>query len=191
MTTLDEPMGFIDPNDVSPRSTAMRHGLIWGLLGILLGLVSYLMGWSDPSGGSSAGGMISGVLSIGLSVTMLVLAIKYHRDKELGGYITFGRGFKTGMLTAFFYAIVATVWTIIFINFIATDMIDLMQASMYEQWEKQGLSEEQIEQAAGFALFFASKKFMIGAAFVGSLIMGAILSSIISAIIKKEQPQTA
>jgi hypothetical protein len=189
MTTLDEPMGYIDPHDVSPRPTAMRYGLIWGLAGILLGLVSYLLGWTDPSASSSSS-MISGVLSIGLSITIIVLAIKHHRDNELGGYITFGRGFKTGMLTAFFYAIIATIWTVIFLNFIATDMIELMQAAMYEQWENQGLSEEQIEQAEGFALMFASKKFMIGAAFVGTLIMGAILSSIISAIMKKEQPQT-
>ena len=162
MTTLDEPMGYIDPQDVSPRPTAMRYGGIWGLAGILLGLISYLMGWSDP-GSSSSGGMISGVLSFGLSIAILVLAIKYHRDEELGGYITFGRGFKTGMLTAFFYAIIATVWTVIFINFIATDLVELMQAAMYEEWENQGLTEEQIEQAERFALMFASKRFLIGA----------------------------
>ncbi len=190
MTSLDEPMAYVDPQDISPRSTAMRYGMIWGLLGILIGLVSYLMGWSDPSGGSTAGSMISMLLSLGLSVTILVLAIKYHRDNELGGYITFGRGFKTGMLTAFFYAIIATVWAVIFFNFIATDMIEMMEAAMYEQWENQGLTEEQIETAAGIALFFASKKFMIGAAFGGTLIMGAILSLIISAVLKKEQPQT-
>jgi len=190
MTSLDEPMAYVDPQDISPRSTAMRYGMIWGLLGILIGLVSYLMGWSDPSGGSTAGSMISMLLSLGLSVTILVLAIKHHRDNELGGYITFGRGFKTGMLTAFFYAIIATVWAVIFFNFIATDMIEMMEAAMYEQWENQGLTEEQIETAAGIALFFASKKFMIGAAFGGTLIMGAILSLIISAVLKKEQPQT-
>lgn len=190
MTTLDEPMGYIDPQDISPRPTAMRYGMIWGLVGILLGLVSYLLGWSDPSGGSTAGSMISGLLSLGLSVTIIVLAIKYHRDNELGGYITFGRSFQTGMLTAFFYAIIATVWTVIFLNFIATDMIEMMQAAMYEEWENQGLTEEQIEQAEGIALFFATKKFMIGAAFGGTLIMGAILSLIVSAVMKKEQPQT-
>ena len=93
--------------------------------------------------------MISGVISFALSITMLVLAIKHHRDNELGGYISFGRGFKTGFLTALFYGIIATIWTVIFINFIATDMIEVMQAAMYEEWESQGLTEEQIEQVEG------------------------------------------
>ena len=189
MTTLDEPMGYIDPQDVSPRPTAMRYGMFWGLAAILLGLVSYLLGWTDP--GNSSGGMISGIVSFGLSIAMLVLAIKHHRDNELGGYITFGRGFKTGFLTALFYGIIATIWTVIFINFIATDMIEVMQAAMYEQWESQGLTEEQIEQVEGFAMMFATKKFMIAASFGGALIMGSILSLIISAIMKKDHPQTA
>jgi hypothetical protein len=135
--------------------------------------------------------MISGVLSLGLSITILVLAIKHHRDNELGGYMTFGRGFQTGILTTFFYAVIATIWTIIFLNFIATDMIELIQAGMYEQWESQGLTDEQIEQAEGIALMFTSKGFFIGAAFGGALIMGAIISLIASAVMKKEQPQSA
>lgn len=189
MTTLDEPMNQIDPKDVSPRPTAMRYGLIWGLLGILLGLLSYLMGWAEPSGSMSAGSMISGALSLALNITILVLAIKYHRDNELGGYITFGRGFQTGMLTTFFYAIIATVWAFVFFNFIAADMMTEIQDAMVEQWEAQGMSDEQIEQAQGFTGFMSSPLFMVGAAFVGSLIWGAILSLIISAVVKKDPPQ--
>lgn len=191
MTTLDDPMGYVDPKDVSPRPTAMRYGLIWGLAGILLGLISYLLGWTEPTGGFSGGSIISSVLSIALTVAILVLAIKHHRDNELGGYITFGRGFQTGMLTTLFYAIIATVWMFLFINFIATDMIENIQAAMVEQWEAQGLSDEQIEQAQSFTGFMSSKGFMIGAAFGGALLWGAILSLIISAVLKKEHPQTA
>ena len=191
MTTLDDPMGYIDPKDVSPRSTAMRYGMIWGLLGILLGLISYLAGWTEPTSSMSAGSILSTVLSFGLAIGILVLTIKHHRDEELGGYISFGRGFQTGMLTTFFYAIIATIWMFIFINFVDTDMIENIQASMVEQWEEQGLSDEQIEQAQSYTGFMSSKGFMIGAAFGGSLLWGAILSLIISAVMKKDNPQTA
>src|SRR5690606_5939007 len=170
MTTLDEPMGYIDPKDVSPQPTALRYGVIWGLLGILLGLIAYLAGWTDVSGSNamSGGSMISSILSIALNVTILVMAIKYHRDKELGGYITFGRGFKTGMLTTFFYAIIAALWMAVFINFIATDMMENIQNAMYEQWEAQGLSDEQIEQAQQFTGFMQSKTVMVAMAFFGT-----------------------
>ncbi len=191
MTTLDEPTGYIDPQDVSPRPTAMRYGMLWGLFGILLGLIAYLMGWTEPSGSFSAGSMINTVLSIALSVTMLVLAIKHHRDNELGGYINFGRGFRTGMLTTLFYAIIATLWAFIFFNFIATDMVENIQATMVEQWEAQGMTDEQIEQAQQFTGFMSSPLFFTVSAFVASLIWGAIISLIVSAVLKKEPPQTA
>ncbi len=191
MTTLDEPMGYIDPNEVSPRSTAMRYGMIWALFSILLGLITYLMGWTDPSSSLSAGSILTSIISIALNITMLVLAIKYHRDKELGGFISFGRGFKTGMLTTLVFAVIATVWALIFFNFIATDMIDGIQDAMVEKWEEQGLSDEQIEQAQSYTGFMSSPAFMVGATFVGSLIWGAILSLIVSAVLKKDQPQTA
>ena len=85
----------------------------------------------------------------------------------------------------------ATVWALIFFNFIATDMIDGIQDAMVEKWEEQGLSDEQIEQAQSFTGFMSSPAFMVGATFVGSLIWGAILSLIVSAVLKKDQPQTA
>ena len=150
-----------------------------------------MAGWTEATSSMSAGSIISTVLSIGLTIGILVLAIKHHRNEELGGFISFGRGFQTGMLTTFFYAIIATVWMFVFINFVDTDMIENIQSTMVEQWEEQGLTDEQIEQAQSFTGFMSSKGFLIGAAFGGALLWGAILSLIISAVMKKDNPQTA
>ncbi len=191
MDPLDKSMDFIDPAGVSPQQTAMRYGIFWGLGGIILGLLAHLMGWTDPSAGFTAGSAINSILGIVLAVAMVVLAIRTHRDNELGGYISFGRGFKTGMITTLFYAIIAAIWTYIFVTFIAADMMDGIQEAMVEQWEEQGLSDAEIEQAQQFTGFMGNPVWMVAMAFFGGLIWGAIISLIVSAVMKKESPQHA
>jgi uncharacterized protein DUF4199 len=191
MNPLDEPMNFIDPSTVSPRQVAMRHGVIWGLIGILVGLFAHLMGWNDPANPNVMMSILLGLISFGISVTMIVLAVKTHRDQELGGYMSFGRGFTTGMLTTLVYAVIATVWMVIFFSFINPDMFDAIEANMMQQWEDQGMTDEQIDQAKGFASMFTGPVFMTIATFLGSLFWGAIISLIVSAVMKKDAPRMA
>ncbi|MFT5765682.1 MAG: uncharacterized membrane protein YhaH (DUF805 family) [Saprospiraceae bacterium] len=191
MNPLDEPMTYIDPSSVSPRPVAMRYGLIWGLIGIMVGLLAHILGWSDPSDPNTTMTILISVISLGISVTMIVLAVKTHRDQELGGYMTFGRGFTTGILTTLFNAVIATIWMVIFFSLINPDMFDMIEQGMLRQWEEQGMSEEQIEQAKGFATMFTGPTFMTIATFLGTLFWGAIISLIVSAVMKKDAPRMA
>ncbi|MFT5384736.1 MAG: uncharacterized membrane protein YhaH (DUF805 family) [Saprospiraceae bacterium] len=191
MNPLDEPMNYIDPSSVSPRPVAMRYGLIWGLIGIMVGLLAHILGWSDPSDPNTTMTILISVISLGISVTMIVLAVKTHRDQELGGYMTFGRGFTTGILTTLFNAVIATIWMVIFFSLINPDMFDMIEQGMLRQWEEQGMSEEQIEQAKGFATMFTGPTFMTIATFLGTLFWGAIISLIVSAVMKKDAPRMA
>jgi len=187
---LDENSNYIDPSSVSPNSTAMRYGLIWGLASIVLGLVAHVLGWNNPATPNVMGSMIIGIASLALGITMIVLAIKQHRE-ELGGYISFGRAFKTGFFTALVSALIATVWMLIYTNVVAPDMFNGMEEMMVEQWEEQGLSDEQIEQAKGMTGMFTGAVGMTIMTFVGGLIWGAILSLITGAIMKKDPPHMA
>ena len=191
MNPLDEPMTFIDPSTVSPRPVAMRYGLIWGLIGILVGLLAHIMGWNDPADPNVMMSIILGLISFGVSVTMIVLAVKTHRDQELGGYMTFGRGFTTGILTTLFNAVITTIWMVVFFSLINPDMFDMIEANMIEQWEEQGLDDEQIETAKGYASMFTGPVFMTIATFFGTLFWGAIISLVVSAVMKKDAPRMA
>ena len=78
---------------------ALKDGLIGGLVSILIGLMSHVLGLVDLQNPNSVGGWVSSILNWGVIVGAIFMAIKHHRDNELGGYITMGRSIGMGVLT--------------------------------------------------------------------------------------------
>jgi len=177
---------YVDPTSVSPQSTGIRYGLIWGLVGILLGLLAHIMGWNNPAEPNVMMSMIIWLATIGVSVAMVFMAIKHHRDQELGGAISLGRAFKVGFIAALVSALIGVVWMFIYTKFIAPEMFSGMEDMMVQQWEEQGLTEEQIEQAKGWAGMMTGPVAMIVSPLVVRLIWGSILAVIMGAVMKKD-----
>jgi hypothetical protein len=181
MTTLDDPRRIVDPSGISVWPTAIRYGGILAGIGVVLGLVMYLSGMLDPETANQAvsGGL--GCLSSILTIVFFVLAIKKHRDVDLGGSISFGRAFGVGMATALIYGAISAVWGIIFNNLIAPDIMERTREMMMTQ--AQPGQEEMMEMIANIMT-----NPIIGplATLAGSLLMGAIFSLIIAAIMKKD-----
>jgi small-conductance mechanosensitive channel len=190
MSTFDHQIN--DTPKPPYRNTAITYGALTGLVSIVIGLVSYLAGLSDPSKQQGALGWINQLLSYGIMISGLVLAVRKHRDQELGGYITFGRAFGVGFLTMLVLGLVTAIWTYVFFNFIATDMLELIQqASIDRMVEKQGMSVDQAEAAMNNPV---TKSMMnpvafTGFAFVGILFIGAIFALIVAAIMRKSPPE--
>lgn len=151
------------------------------MIGIVIGLVMYLGGMTDPETANQ--GLSSGIgcLSIIISIVVYVMAIKKHRDTDLGGSISFGRAFGIGMATSLVYGGISMVWGLIFNNLIAPDILEQTREMMIEQ--AQPGQEEFMETIANLV---ASP--VLGPIFtvVGSLVFGAIISLIIAAIMKKD-----
>jgi len=188
MTTLDNPGGTIDPSTVSMRPTAVRYGLIGGLITIAYGLVANVSGLNEP--GSSLS-WLSGVISVAIFAAVLVMAVKYHRDEELGGYISFGRAFGLSMLTVLIMAVLGAIFTYVYMAFIDPGMTERLIEMTREQYENMGMSEEQIEQSLGMAKTFMEPHWAALFGILGNLVFGAIVGLIISAIMKKNPPEFA
>lgn len=188
MNQNDGSTKYMDPSGISPWPVAMRYGLIWGLVGILISLVSNLMGWDNPVEPNIVMSIVLSLVSLGVTVGFLVTAIKKHRDQNLGGFITLGQGFKVGFFTTLIYGLIASVFTFILLSFINPDMLAGVQELQIEQLEESGLSDEEIEQSMFFVNLFTGPTGMTILTFIGSLIWGAILSLIIGAVMKKDPP---
>lgn len=190
MSTFDHQIN--DTPKPPYRNTAITYGALTGLVSIVIGLVSYLAGLSDPAKQQGAMGWINQLLSYGIMIGGLVLAVRKHRDQELGGFITFGRAFGVGFLTMLVLGLITAVWTYLFFNFIATDMLELIkQASIDRMVEKQGMSVDQAEQAMNNPI---TKSMMnpvafTGFALVGILFIGSIFALIVAAIMRKSPPE--
>lgn len=190
MATLDGDYGMIDPSDVSIWPTALRYGGIAAIIMIILGLIMHLTGMADYAAagageGGGAAGIIQNIVTYGTWIGAIVLAIKYHRDQELGGYINYGRAFGEGFATSLILALITMVWTYVFFSFIASDALEIMKEAALEN-----MSEDEAEAAGGFIGAMMSPGAMTGIVFVSTLVGGVIISLIAAAVLKKENPNS-
>src|SRR5690606_3741299 len=123
-------------------------------------------------------------LSFLLLAVCIFLAVKDHRDRELGGYITYGRGLGAGVLTALFAGLLLSIFIYLFYGVIDPGAMDELKRIQEEQMYKNGMSDEQIEMS----LKFVSPGFMAGMALPMVTFMGFIFSLIIAAFLKRNRP---
>jgi len=186
MNSLDEDLDFIDQEDVATMPTALRFGGIAALAFIAVQLLLDTIGVIDYSTGE--GLYYPTILGLIAAIAILYYAIKQHRDEELGGYITFGRCVKLGALIGLFSGILVGIFAFVYHSFIRPDIIPSMMEFQMSQWEKAGMTEEQIEQASSMTEMFMTPVAQIFSSIINMLLLNVILSLIVGAIMKKTQP---
>lgn len=190
MSTLDHPNSGVDPSTVSFWPTALRYGVIGGLIMVVYGLVGNITGISKPSSGF--GLVIANLfITIGLYVSILVVAIRGHRDGDLGGYISFGRAFIVGLVAAVIMGILSAIFQYVYITMIEPDFAATMVAEMEQMYLDMGLDEAQVDEAMKQVEgnFTATAMFTSGLLY--SVGFGAFISLIVAAIMKKNPPEVA
>lgn len=186
MSTLDDPV-YNAQKPASKWPLALRWGLIGGLAGIALQMIWQVMGWSDYSNNFSAGNLALMPLGWIVGIGATALGIKQYRDEHNGGFISFGSGFGMGMMIALVTAVLSAVFVVAYMG----DVIqDAMSIAMQEQFESQGLDDEQIEEATKMAGMFTSKPAMVVYSLIGGLFGGLFYSLIAAAIMKRDAPST-
>lgn len=160
-----------NPANVSYRNTAVRYGAIWGGVSILLTLIAFLTN-TDPGMPETSGMMkaLYSVVGIGAAIWAVVMAIKQHRDRELGGSITLGRAIMVGLMAGLVAGAIGAVFMLLYTSVINPDYAESLKAAMQAQWEAQGMSEEQIEMAGSMSGWFTNPVFLfISQIFSGTL----------------------
>lgn len=192
MTSLDEQ--GLEQSRPSYRNLALTHGGVAGAALIVLGLIMYVAGFSDPAQQNSPIAWINQLLTYGIMVAGMVLAVKKHRDTDLGGFITFGRAFGVAYLVIVAIAVITVLWTMLFFNLIAPDFLEqIREASINSMIDNQGMSAEQAEAAMDnpFAKSFMNPTAFALIAGVTTLFLGLLLALIVAGIMRKTDPRAA
>ncbi len=169
-------------NTVTEQSlmpTAMRYGLIGGLIAIVWALVKNMSGLMTNS--------MAGIVDLLVYVFIVFSAIKALRTAQ-GEHISFGKAVGVGTLACAIAGLLAGVFNFVYFNFIDPSAVEEIVAYSMEMMEGFGLEEEALEAAAESARngFTLPRSLMSG---VGSgAVIGLIGSLIGGAVMKKEAP---
>ena len=165
----------------SPFSTALKYAIITGLASFIFSIITYV---TNLYLNSAVNWLVYLILLAGL-----VFTVKDRRDKDLGGYITFGEAFGAGFLFCVLFAVLSAITSYIMIQFIAPDMITEILKQTEQKMIDKGLSDDQIQMAMGYTKKFMNPAWMVLWIVVGTAFFGCILSLIVAAIFKKNNPQ--
>jgi len=187
MSTLDNPLMEQD-QATSSTNIAMRYGGVIALLMIVIGLLQYLTGMSDPENAQSPTAMIIGVLTFGIWIGGVIMAVRDYRQ-TLGGFMSFGQGFRMGFTTFLVVAVISAAWNFLFYSFIATDFLPKMLDFMQYAMEDAGADDSAIDMMMGIYGRVYTPGGMTLMSLLGGTMMGAFVSLIIGAAMKKRAPE--
>jgi len=183
---LDEKFDDIN-HDASPWTPAIKYGIIWALLNIIIQIGSFLTGNLEKTmnGEALLSSIIMGAIGLAIIIFMIYKAVGDHKINR-GGRISFGQAVSVGALTGLIYGLVTAIWTFVFYTFIFTGYESLMNDAMIAQYEGMDMDEDMIETSMNFAGMFVKPVFLAIFAIPGGVLTGTIVSLIIGAIMKTD-----
>jgi len=165
---------------VSTARIALKWGLIYGLLSIVVNTIIYTFNLMEQQ-------WINLVFSFVLSFGILYLAFKEFRDLN-GGFMKFGQGLGLGMLLFVTGGVLISVYDFVYKKLIDPSVVDKLLEITERQYEKAGMSPEMIEQALETAKPWMTGPLAPVIMIFSIAFIGFICSLIMAAIMKKNQP---
>ena len=161
------------------RSAGIRYGLIMSVLSIAFFVIMNVAGL-DMQGPV-------GYLGWAITAVMLFLAHKYYKE-EGDGFMTIGQGTGIGFWAGTVSSVISSIFTYVYIKFIDDSFLQTIKDKQMEAMEKQGLSDEQMEQSMKIAGAFTSPEAILGFGIVFGIIAAVIIGLLIALITKKINP---
>lgn len=168
----------MEPQTTTTR-TALKYGLIFGVVSIIYSTMLFVTGQVSSSWASW--------LIFAISITGMVLAMKAFRD-ENGGFMSYGQGLGIGTTLAVVSSFISTTYSLIYTQFIDTTINQQILDKTRTDMENRGMEDAQIDQAMAFSEKIMSPGLSFGVSIVAAAIFGFIISLVVSAIMKKEKP---
>ena len=178
------------------KRQSIKYGLISGGVMVILILIPFFIFRSMELKTVFKASEIIGYSVMILSLLFIFFGIRSYRDNELGGAISFGRAFMTGLFITFIASLIFAIFNVILYKYIAPNLINEMI-----DFHKQTLMESPMPKAemdARLAEFDANRAFYNNVYLQGFIMfstvffMGAVITLISSLILKRKlKTQTA
>lgn len=166
----------------STARVALKWGLISAVISIVYSVVMIAIGkYQDPSMNT-----INSVFAVVVTVGILVATLREYRTLN-GGYMSFGQGLGVGTLASGVAGVAAGLFNLIYMQFIDPTVSEQMLDRARDEWERNGLSDSQIEQIEPMTAMMMKPGMIFVLTVFISLLFGLILSLVIAAILRREK----
>lgn len=177
---------------VQPKKTltsrATTAGLYIAAATIVLGLIEYVTGLTRVLMTNTPLSILNSLVTLGITAYFIHTAIRLYRDQDNGGYLSLGNGIGLGTLAGLVAGIVSAVWTVIFMQFIAPDLVEMIKQVQLEKMQATGQSEEQMEKIMAMSAFAFSPVFMAAMVALSSVFFGFLCGLVSGLVQKRERP---
>ena len=165
------------------QTTTTRTALKWG---VIIAIISIIYSTAIMVTGQIGNQTLSYVvyLIIGIGVYLSLNDFK----KENLGFMTFAQGLGLGTMTTTVSSMISGFYSLAYMKFIDPSMTGQILKNAEREMEKKGIPDDQIEQTMEYSKMFMSPGVMFVVGVISTVIVGFILSLIITAIMKKEKP---
>lgn len=164
--------------DASPFKTALKWGVIGGAVSILISLLFHLMDIKNDN--------VGWIINLAILIAVVILAIKEHRDEDLGGYIEYSRGVGTGSLTTLFVALLSAVFVFIFMTYIDPSVIAERLEETRRELEESDISEKEMEDSMEMARIITQPAVMAIGSLIVNFLIGLVVSLISAAFLQRK-----
>lgn len=184
MSFIDQ--SSVDPATVSNRSIAIKYGLYAGGAAVLLNLIGFLTN-TDPSMPTT--GAIKWVYTLlGIAITVWAVWAAMKEDREqLGGFISYPRCLGLGVLVGVVATVLGAVYTLLYTLVINPGFADQIKDASMEVYEKQGMSEEQIEMAVSMGSMFMNPIVLVLMQLIFGVLFYFIVTLLVGIIMKRDR----
>lgn len=162
------------------KSVSMKWGLYVGLIMIAYGIILQVAGLAT----NQALSLLNYVFLIGIMV------MAHKEFKENGdGFMSYSQGLGIGTLTTLIGGAISIVFSYVYVKFIDDSFLEQVKLQQIEQMEENGMSQQQIDAAMEMSAAFMTPEVMFPIAMVSMVVIGFIISLIVSAVTKNVNPE--
>jgi hypothetical protein len=166
--------------------------LIYGLIaGVIVAAMMFITMPMYNSGSLNVdNGELVGYTTMVIALSMIFFGVKSYRDNHQNGEITFGKGFKIGILIALIASVMyALAWEVTYNN-MSGDFMEKMTVHYIEKMKKSGASEQELQAAKekweGYSAYYKNPITRFGLTLMEILPVGVVIALATAALLMKK-----
>ncbi|TAE52866.1 MAG: DUF4199 domain-containing protein [Bacteroidetes bacterium] len=164
-------------SNATPRSVGIKWGLYLGAASALFGIIITVAKLYTNQAIS--------FVAILISIVGVVLALREYKASN-GGFMSLGQGFQTGLAASVIAGIISSVVSALHYMIVPDLKDEVLNVTIAELEKNPQMTQDIIDQTVKISETMMQPFVSIPVGILGSLLMGALISVIVAAIMKKD-----